>query len=34
MATYSAPISGFDPTAVVQAPTDSTLQPALAAAWH
>ncbi|MEW6454450.1 MAG: calcium-binding protein, partial [Pseudomonadota bacterium] len=34
MATYSGQNQGFDPTAVSQAPNDSTLQNALAAAWH
>jgi hypothetical protein len=34
MATYSANNSGFDPTVNAQAPSDTTLQSALAAAWH
>ena len=34
MATYAATHSGFDPTAVAQAPADPTLQNAIAAAWH
>jgi Ca2+-binding RTX toxin-like protein len=34
MATYSANNSGFDPTSATQAPNDSTLQSAIAAAWH
>jgi Ca2+-binding RTX toxin-like protein len=34
MATYSAQNSGFDPTSSSQAPSDSTLQSAIAAAWH
>jgi Haemolysin-type calcium binding protein related domain len=34
MATYSANNPGFDPTTVTQAPADSSLQTAIAAAWH
>jgi hypothetical protein len=34
MATYSANNPGFDPTTVAQAPADSSLQTAIAAAWH
>lgn len=34
MAAYSVGHSGFDPTAVSQSPNDSTLQSAIAAAWH
>jgi Ca2+-binding RTX toxin-like protein len=34
MATYSAGNPAFNPTATSQAPNDSTLQVALAAAWH
>jgi hypothetical protein len=34
MATYSANNPGFDPTTATQAPTDPTLQNAIAAAWH
>ena len=34
MATYSANSAGFDPTTATQAPSDPTLQSAIAAAWH
>jgi Bacterial cadherin-like domain/Protein of unknown function (DUF3060) len=34
MATYAANNSGFNPTLVSQVPTDTTLQSAVAAAWH
>jgi hypothetical protein len=34
MATYTANNPGFDPTAVSQAPNDTNLQSAIAAAWH
>ncbi len=34
MATYAADNSGFNPTLVSQVPTDTTLQSAVAAAWH
>lgn len=34
MATYSAQNPGFDPTAASQAPNDTTLQNAIAAAWN
>jgi Ca2+-binding RTX toxin-like protein len=34
MATYSASNPGFDPTQATQMPTDSSLQTAVAAAWH
>src|SRR5262249_47679442 len=34
MATYSSNNPGFDPTVATQAPNDSTLQAAIAAAWH
>ncbi|HEX4409019.1 MAG TPA: calcium-binding protein [Xanthobacteraceae bacterium] len=34
MATYTSNNPGFDPTQASQMPTDSTLQNALAAAWH
>jgi hypothetical protein len=34
MATYSANNPGFDPATVTQAPTDSSLQTAIAGAWH
>jgi hypothetical protein len=34
MATYSATNPGFDPATVTQAPTDSSLQTAIAGAWH
>jgi hypothetical protein len=34
MATYSSNNSGFDPTVTTQAPNDSALQAAIAAAWH
>jgi hypothetical protein len=34
MATYSTAHPGFDPTVATQAPSDPTLQAALATAWH
>lgn len=34
MATYSASNPGFNPTSASQAPSDSTLQGAIAVAWH
>ena len=34
MATYSTNHAGFDPTLVSQAPSDTTLQPSMASAWH
>jgi hypothetical protein len=34
MATFSNQNPGFNPTAVAQAPTDATLQNAIAVAWH
>jgi Ca2+-binding RTX toxin-like protein len=34
MATYSANNPGFNPASVTQAPSDTTLQNAIAAAWH
>ena len=34
MATYSSNNPGFNPTAVSQAPNNSNLQAAIAAAWH
>jgi Ca2+-binding RTX toxin-like protein len=34
MATYSAGNPGFNPTTATSMPTDTTLQSALAAAWH
>lgn len=34
MATYSANNPGFDPVTASQAPNDTSLQNAIAAAWH
>ena len=34
MATYSAKHPGFDPTALSKAPSDTTLQGVITAAWH
>jgi hypothetical protein len=34
MATYSASSRGFNPASVTQAPGDTTLPNAIAAAWH
>ncbi len=34
MATYSANHAGFDPTIATQAPSDPTLQTAIASSWH
>jgi hypothetical protein len=34
MATYSAYNPGFDPTEVAQAPSDPSLQGAIASTWH
>ena len=34
MAAYSSAHAGFDPTAVTQAPADTSLQNTLAASWH
>jgi hypothetical protein len=34
MASYGASNSGFNPTTATAMPTDTTLQNAIAAAWH